>query len=128
MKDPNLSITTTLKGKLPRLPFADIKQAILGPGYTLSVVFIGDRRARTLNKKFRKKDYIPDVLSFPLDEGEGEIFINPYQARRRAKDFDMQTEKFLCFLFIHGLLHLKGLPHGSTMERKERAYLNRFYH
>ncbi|MCW9054654.1 MAG: rRNA maturation RNase YbeY [Candidatus Pacebacteria bacterium] len=127
MEDQNLSITTTLKGKTPRLPFVRMKEEVLGKRYSLSLVFIGDQRARTLNKRFRNKDYVPDVLSFPLEKTVGEIFINPYQARRRARDFDMNTDQFIALLFIHGMLHLKGLRHGSTMERKERAYLDRLY-
>ncbi|NQV93216.1 rRNA maturation RNase YbeY [Candidatus Kaiserbacteria bacterium] len=131
MKDTSpsnrLSITKTINGKLPRLPFVDIKESILGKNYDLSLVFIGDRRAKTLNQKYRKKDYVPDILSFPYDKNEGEIFINPYQAKRRAKDFEMDEKKFIVYLFIHGLLHLKGLRHGSTMDTMELAHLKRFY-
>lgn len=122
------SIHSTLKkGKLPRLPFLRMKEAILGKRFMLSLVFIGDKRAQTLNKTYRKKTYIPDVLTFPLDANEGEMFINPHQAKRRAKEFDMDTERFIALLFIHGLLHLKGVPHGSRMERLERAHLKRFF-
>lgn len=127
MKNSNLSITKTVKGKLPSLPFALMKDGILGKNYELSLVFIGDKRAKTLNKKYRKKDYTPDILSFPYDKKEGEIFINPHQARKRAKEFDMSEKKFIGYLFIHGLLHLKGLRHGSTMDRMELAHLKRFY-
>ncbi|MEX1120405.1 MAG: rRNA maturation RNase YbeY, partial [Candidatus Paceibacterota bacterium] len=121
MNDSNLSITKTIKGKIPHLPFIDMKESILGKKYELSLVFIGDKRAKTLNETYRKKDYIPDILSFPYDTHEGEIFINPLQAKRRAKDFDMSPKKFMGFLFIHGLLHLKGLHHGSTMDKLEHA-------
>lgn len=126
MDTPSISITKTIKGRLPRLPFIDIKESILGKNYELSLVFIGDTRAKTLNKKYRKKDYTPDVLSFPYDKNEGEIFINPYQAKRNSKDFDMNEKEFIKYLFIHGLLHLKGLTHGSTMDRMERTYLKRY--
>lgn len=126
-QDHHLSITKTINGKLPRLPFIDMKKTILGKDYDLSVVFIGDKRSRSLNQKYRKKDYIPDILSFPYDKKEGEIFINPYQAKRRAKDFKMSEDKFIGYLFIHGLLHLKGLRHGSTMDRMELTHLKRFY-
>ncbi len=126
MKDSNFSITKTVKGKLPSLPFADMKDAILGKNYELSLVFIGDKRSQTLNKKYRNKDYVPDILSFPYDKKEGEIFINQNKARKRAKDFDMNEKKFIGYLFIHGLLHLKGLRHGSTMNKIELTYLKRF--
>ncbi|MBI2617952.1 rRNA maturation RNase YbeY [Candidatus Kaiserbacteria bacterium] len=127
VKDGCLSVKKTVRGRLPRLPFASLKRAILGERYTLSVVFIGDKRARALNKKYRKKEYIPDILSFPLSPLEGEMFINQRQARRRAKEFEMDTETFLGYLLIHGLLHLKGLRHGSRMEQAEQRYLKRFF-
>lgn len=31
----------------------------------LSIIFVGTKRARDLNMKFRKMDYIPQVLGFP---------------------------------------------------------------
>jgi probable rRNA maturation factor len=127
MNNSGISINKTIKGKLPSLPFALMKEVILGKDYELSLVFIGDKRAKTLNQKYRKKDYIPDTLSFPYDKKEGEIFINPNQARKRSKDFDMNERKFIAYLFIHGLLHLKGLRHGSTMNRMELKYLKRFF-
>lgn len=127
MKDPHLSITKTIKGKLPSLPFVDMKNAVLGKDYDLSLVFIGDKRAKNLNQKYRKKNYIPDILSFPYDKKEGEVFINLHQARKRAKDFNMSEKKFIEYLFIHGLLHLKGLRHGSTMKRMELTHLQRLY-
>ena len=127
MTSSNFSITKTIKGKLPSLPFVRMKEEILGKDYDLSLVFIGDKRAQNLNKQYRKKDYVPDILSFPYDKKEGEIFINPNQARKRSKDFDMNEKKFIAYLFIHGLLHLKGHPHGSTMDRLEITHLKRFY-
>jgi probable rRNA maturation factor len=42
----------------------------------LSVVFVGERRIRALNREHRGKDEVTDVLSFPLEDanadGEGE--------------------------------------------------------
>ena len=128
VRDTRLSIHKTINRKLPRLPFFDIKNAILGKNYELSLVFIGDKRAQTLNKRYRKKNYIPDVLTFPYSDTQGEIFINPLQAHKNAKGFDMNEKKFITYLFIHALLHLKGLRHSSTMDTVELAYLRRFYH
>lgn len=95
-----------------------IKTAVLGVAYDLSLALIGDKKARELNRQLRGKDKIANILSFPLSESSGEILINRRQAAR-----DGQT---LFKLFIHGLLHLKGLDHGSTMSREERKLLRRF--
>lgn len=126
MREETIAISQTTKGTLPRLPLAHIKNKVLGKHYELSVVFIGDTRARTLNQKHRKKTYIPNVLSFPLSKHSGEIFINPHQAQRDAKDFGLSTRSMLAYLFIHGLLHLKGVRHGATMETMEHKLLQQF--
>lgn len=121
-----LSIKMTAKGKPPRLPFLDMKNAVLGKGYNLSLVFVGDVISRRLNKERRNKDKPTNVLSFPLTSSEGEIFINLRKARAEAPDFDMPYVQFVGFLFIHGLLHLKGMDHGSRMESEERKFRRKF--
>ncbi len=93
-----------------------MKEKILGKDYSLSVVFAGDKRMQTLNKKWRKKDKVADTLSFPYSKKEGEIFINANN-----------TLKEIHFLFIHSLLHLKGLKHGKKMEKEEELYYNQIY-
>ncbi|MBI2046500.1 MAG: rRNA maturation RNase YbeY [Parcubacteria group bacterium] len=122
------SISSTLKGNLfaRGLPFQDIKKAVLGERYVLSLVFVGDARSRQLNKKYRGKNKPANVLSFPLGTGEGEIFINPIRAKKDAPSFQTTPKKMLGILFIHGMLHLKGLRHSSTMERAEKKFRKRF--
>ena len=93
------------------MPFANIKDSVLGKSYELSLVFIGETTSRKLNKQYRQKDKATNVLSFPLDKKSGEIFITPSVAKKEGHSVG--------FLFIHGLLHLKGLEHGDTMERAE---------
>ena len=126
MTKNRVAFSHTTKGKPPRLPFDRIKDHVLGKRYELSVVFVGDMRAQSLNKKYRKKNYIPNVLSFPLSENSGEIFINPHQAKREAPDFDLSARSMIGYLFIHGLLHLKGARHGATMEATEQKLLRQF--
>jgi probable rRNA maturation factor len=124
--EENFEITNKTKGKLPSLPFTEMKETILGKRYNLSLVFIGATRSRGLTKKYRKKDKVSNVLSFPIDENAGEIFITRVEAMREAKLFDKTPTKHIGFLFIHGLLHLKGYSHGSKMESKEKALCKRF--
>jgi len=112
----------TLKG----LPFARMKDAILGKKYDLSLVFVDGREGRKLNKLYRKKDYATDILSFPLSKTEGEIVINQKAADKKAKTFDREPINYLQFLFIHGCVHLKGYAHGSRMESEERKFRKKF--
>lgn len=111
---------------IPSLPYEKMAQTVLGKTYTLTLAFIGEKRAQALNVTHRKKTYIPNVLSFPLDKEIGEIYICPMVAKREAKKFNMTVDGYIGYLFIHGLLHLKGLDHGATMERAEKKYIRLF--
>src|SRR3990167_2810110 len=78
-----------------RIPFEEIAQAVLGKNYELSLVICGDNLARRMNREYRlpslklrqasKKNYSPNVLSFPLSKTEGEIFLNVRAAARGAR-------------------------------------------
>ena len=110
----------------PSLPYEKIKDDILGKQYSLSLAFIGDTRAQTLNKAHRGKDYTPNVLSFPLVENAGEVFITPTIAKKEAYKFNMTPKGYIGFLFIHACLHLKGLDHGDIMEKAEKKYCKKY--
>jgi rRNA maturation RNase YbeY len=115
------------KGELPSIPYLLIKDSLLGKSYSLTVIFCTPQESKERNKTYRDKDYPTNILSFPLSENEGEIYISLSIARRDAKKFDMSYIKFLHLLFVHGCLHLKGHDHGSTMEELEQKYLNKFF-
>lgn len=118
-KDSGFSIKNTGKGRLPRLPFLDIKNEVLGTEYDLSLVFARNSLSKKLNKEHRGKDKPTNVLSFPLSKDSGEIFIDTEKARAEAGEFGKNFTTHVGHLFIHGLLHLKGLDHGSTMDKEE---------
>jgi probable rRNA maturation factor len=126
-QDNSIDILNKTKGKLPNLPFGDIKEAVLGKKYELSLVFIGSKRSRKLNFELREKDKPANILSFPFDEKSGEIFIDLNHAYKQAPQFEREKTNFIGFLFIHGLLHLKGFDHGDTMESKEEKIRNTFH-
>ena len=106
--------------------FVNIKEKVLGKKYELSLVFVGPKTAKKLNKDYRKKDYVPNVLSFPIDKDNGEIFICIDKAKKEASEYDMSQQSFIKFLFIHGLLHLKGYGHGAEMEKLEEKFKKKF--
>ena len=120
-----LTISSTVKS-YPKHKYADMADAILGKRYDLSLVFIGKARATTLNQQYRNKSYSPNVLSFPLDERTGEIFICPQVAASEAAKYNLSSRGYVGFLFIHGCLHLKGLDHGDTMDKQEAKWCKHF--
>ncbi len=114
-------------GTLPNVPFLAIKEKILGKKYDLTIIFCTPEESKLRNKTYRDKDYPTNILSFPLSEDEGEIYISLATARRDAKKFEMSYVKFLHLLVIHGVLHLKGHEHSSTMEKLEDKHLQAFF-
>ncbi len=96
------------------------------PHWDISLVFIGPTRARAMNAQLRGKTYIPNVLSYAAGKENGEICICLQEAERQAPMYGMNTRAFVLYLFIHGLLHLKGWAHGVTMERCERKLATKF--
>jgi probable rRNA maturation factor len=122
-----LSIRNDTKGKLPSLPFLALKNEILGKKYSLSVAYVNEADSKKLNKKWRGKDKPTNVLSFSLSKFSGELVLCPSVAKKEAKNFDKTFPKFLGFLVIHGMLHLKGLEHSSRMEREEAKYDKKYF-
>ncbi len=103
--------------------FEKIAKKILPKDYELSVVFASDKLALSLNKQYRKKDYIPNVLSFPYSKKSGEIFLNLKQIKKDAKKFGITEKECEKYMLIHALLHLKGLKHSAKMNEQERKFL-----
>jgi len=88
----------------------------------LSVVFVGEGRMRKLNKKYRKKNKVTDVLSF--GQGLNEIVICLREIKKNAKIYNSTFKKELARVLIHAILHLLGYEHGEKMEEKQEFYLN----
>jgi len=109
----------------PRHPYEEIAKAVL-PGWDISLAFVGEARAASLNKQLRNKEYTPNVLSYESGDKSGEIIICLQVAKREAKSYGLTYGQHVAYLFIHGLLHLKGYPHGPTMDKYERAHTARF--
>lgn len=108
------------------LVFADMKEAVLGNEYELNLIVTLKDEMFKLNKDYRKLDETTDILSFPISEKEGEIFLCPEIALKEAPKFGRNYENFMKFLFIHGLTHLKGFEHSSKMESEEKKIRNKF--
>ncbi len=104
-----------------------IKNEILGKKYSLSIACVDEKTSRELNKKYRGKNKPTNILSFPLRKDMGEIVLCPAVIKREAKKFGRTFDKFLSFLVIHGILHLDGMKHGSTMEEREKFYDQKYF-
>jgi len=103
-----------------------IKEKILGAEYELSLVFSSNTLSQDLNNKYRDKNHPTNVLSFPLGENIGEIFMDLSKIEGEAEDLKLSYPSYFIFIFIHGLLHLKGIDHGKEMSEQEKKFLNSF--
>jgi probable rRNA maturation factor len=97
----------------------------------VSVNLVGEAKIRALNKKYRHKDKATDVLSFPLGDGSGDIFICLSIAKNEAKRENITIKEKLAQLTVHGFLHLSGYDHekskndADVMFRIEGKILNK---
>jgi probable rRNA maturation factor len=106
-----------------RLPRRDLDRALracdraLRPARpaSLSVAFVDEREMRRLNKEWRGRDKVTDVLSF---EDVGEILICYPQARRQAAELGHSARDEVIFLLVHGVLHVFGYDHVKPADAK----------
>jgi rRNA maturation RNase YbeY len=104
------------------------------PTAQLSLSLVGKTRMRSLNRKYRGRDYPTDVLAFPMESMEkqtevflGDVVICLPVAIGQASRFGNSADQEIFRLLIHGTLHLLGYDHEQSpreakrMQRKERA-------
>lgn len=108
----------------------------------LCIALVSDAQIREFNRDFRKKDAPTDVLSFPandiasplvacMEEEDfepervesgavflGDIMISLETAARQAEEYQNTLTEELCFLAVHGTLHLLGYDH-MTLEDEQ---------
>lgn len=107
-------------------------------GAVVSVHFADDALLHTLNRTYRGVDAPTDVLSFLLaEEGEpegegaplGDVVISRERAGAQAERFGHSERRELCFLAVHGTLHLLGYDDAdaegeAVMAAKAEAVLS----
>jgi len=117
---------TEVKPPTSGLFLKKIKEKIVGQSYELSLVFAPNKLSQDLNNKYRNKDHSTNVLSFPLGETSGEIFMDLSKIQKEAEDYKIDHKNYFTYVFIHSLLHLKGLDHGKEMTEQEKKSLVEF--
>jgi probable rRNA maturation factor len=78
--------------------------------YHISFTMISDADIKKMNRKFRKVNRITDVISFLVSEQHfmGDIYISSNRPKINARKYAMSFKQELCYLVIHGILHLEG--------------------
>lgn len=93
----------------------------------LSITIVDNKKIREINREYRNKDSETDVISFAFEESNdyvypdmrflGEIYISIDKAKSQAKEYGHSLKRELCFLTVHGLLHLLGYDHIKDEDR-----------
>lgn len=90
----------------------------------LSVVVTRDPQIRVLNARFRKKDKVTNVLSFPQDDPRsggliGDVIVSVDTVARQGKDTGAGFRYTFDFYLVHGILHLLGYDHHTGGDAKK---------
>ena len=102
--------------------------------YEVSGLICDDEFIQTINKQYRKVDRPTDVLSFVLLEDEdsdeplyfsesdkiilGDIVISAERAKEQSEDFGHSFTREMCYLLVHGILHLLGYDHETDNDKQ----------
>ena len=105
----------------------------------VSINFVSDEEIQRLNREFRNIDKVTDVLSFPnlnktpneklkkfrkLADFDtnllflGDIVISKNVAKKQAREYEHSLKREVCFLVLHGFLHLLGFDHIKEEDEK----------
>lgn len=135
---PDFSLSEdTLKKIAAVLHYAAEQERVPGV-YTVTVGFTDDERICGFNRRFRNIDRSTDVLSFPMTDGRdewqnhngivlpgldrpslGDILISLDHCAAQAEEYGHGFEREICFLALHGFLHLLGYDHIEEDDRIE---------
>lgn len=93
-----------------------------------NVILVDNHYIHELNKTYRNIDRVTDVISFALEDYKdmpnedirvlGDIYISIEQARAQAVSYEHSFKREICFLSVHGFLHLLGYDHMIKEEEE----------
>lgn len=94
-----------------------------------SVIIVDNDYIHNLNKNYRNIDRPTDVITFALEDNKvidipesrvlGDIYISYDKAMMQAKEYEHSIKRELCFLTVHGILHLLGYDHVNEEDEKK---------
>lgn len=94
----------------------------------LNIVIVDNKKIQEINREYRNKDAVTDVISFAFEEVDdvsyedfrflGEIYISYERCVSQASDYGHSVKREFCYLAVHGLLHLLGYDHMVDEDKK----------
>ncbi|MEG0266843.1 MAG: rRNA maturation RNase YbeY [Bacilli bacterium] len=92
-----------------------------------NIIIVDNDYIHELNKNYRKIDRPTDVITFALEDYEdikldhrmlGDIYISYDKAISQSKEYGHSLKREICFLAVHGFLHLLGYDHMNEEDEK----------
>lgn len=97
-------------------------------GAILSIIFVGNEEIQEINRDYRGKDAVTDVISFAFEDNGnvlpdgvrilGDIYVCIPRMKEQAQSYGHSEKRELSFLVVHGMLHLLSYDHMVTEEEK----------
>jgi probable rRNA maturation factor len=90
----------------------------------INIVFVDNKKIRSLSKRFLDEDHDTDVIAFPYDDVPssdgpfGDIFISLPMAKYNAERFGDDYKTEVVRLIIHGTLHMLGYDDHNPKKKK----------
>ena len=117
-----------LTTQVPRAAIRRWVQAALFFDAELTVRFVTEKEARTLNRSFRDKDYATNVLTFNYHEDteqatHADIVLCSDVLMREAEEQNITLEQHAAHLIVHGVLHAQGYDHENDEDAVEMEIL-----
>ena len=100
-----------------------------------NVIIVDNDYIHKLNKEYRNIDRPTDVITFALEDNKvidipdcrvlGDIYISYDKVLEQAKEYEHSYKRELCFLTIHGILHLLGYDHINKDDEEKMFKLQK---
>ena len=91
---------------------------------SITIKIVSNDEIKSLNKEFRKKNRITDVLSFSDEIASGDIAIADSYILNKNNTINSQS---FFMLVSHGLLHLFGYSHYDRQSRSNMRFLENMF-
>jgi probable rRNA maturation factor len=112
-------VDATHRALLPRHRVARWLRASLDAAAELGVRIVGADEGRELNRRFRKKDYATNVLTFDYQHDPvvvADLVLAAPVVEREARDQGIDLTAHYAHLLVHGALHAQGMDHERARD------------
>lgn len=100
-----------------------------------NVIIINNEEIHELNKLYRNIDKPTDVITFALEDAKdnvsldvrmlGDIYISYDKVITQALEYGHTSKREICFLAVHGILHLLGYDHMNKEDEEKMFKLQK---